>query len=574
MGLGLLAFALWVEQGAKAGDAPDLVALGANEGRMAEVIRRYASDRDVLGRKYPLELSPERATRMRGFTESWLKALDAMPFEPLDVDERVDWVRFRSYLVHEAKGGALDAKRQAEMAPLIPFASTLTGLEEARLRMEAVDPEKASARLTEIAAMVRKASEGLEKLSPKPSRTVANRAVNAVNGLRRATKDWFEFYDGYDPVFTWWMATSYADLDKALADYAAGVRQKMVGIDPSDKNAIIGDPIGREGLLAELDYEMIPYTPEELIQMAQKEFAWCDVEVRKASRDMGYGDDWHAAMEKVKTDHVAPGKQPQTIRDMALEAIDFVKKRDLVTIPPLAEESWRMEMLSPESQLVSPFFLGGEEILVSFPTNTMTEAQKQMSMRGNNVHFAHATVFHELIPGHHLQGFMAERYRPYRQLFYTPFLVEGWALYWELRMWDMGFHKTPEDRMGALFWRMHRCARIILSLKFHLGEMTPAECIDFLVDRVGHERANAEAEVRRWFRGDYGPLYQVGYLTGGLQLRALHHELVDSKRMTDKQFHDAVLKENTMPIEMIRASLTRTKLSKSFAPQWRFYPLP
>lgn len=541
---------------------------------MAGVIRRYSGDRDLLRRKYPLDLSEHHAERMRGFTESWRAALAAMPFEPLDVDERVDYVRFRSYLDHEAKSEDLDAKRRTEMGPLVPFVPALMEVAEARLRLEPIDPEKASARITAIAAGVRKATAGLDGLSPKPSRTVAFRAVNATDELRREMRDWFDFYNGYDPRFTWWMETSYADLDKALTDHGAALRGKLVGLDPNDKNAIIGDPIGREGLLAELEYEMIPYTPEELIRMAEKEFAWCDVEVRKAARDMGFGDDWHAAMEKVKTLHVEPGKQAEMIRGLAEEAIDFVKSRDLVTIPPLAEESWRMEMMSPERQLVSPFFLGGETILVSFPTNTMTEAQKQMSMRGNNVHFSRATVQHELIPGHHLQGYMMERYRPYRTLFYTPFLVEGWSLYWELRLWDLGFPKTPEDRMGMLFWRMHRCARIILSLKFHLGQMTPAECIDFLVDRVGHERANAEAEVRRWFRGDYGPLYQVGYLTGGLQLRTLHDELVGSRKMTERQFHDAVLKENTMPIEMIRASLTRTKLPKDFRTGWRFYPLP
>ena len=69
--------------------------------------------------------------------------------------------------------------------------------------------------------------------------------------------------------------------------------------------------------------------------------------------------------------------------------------------------------------------------------------------------------------------------------------------------------------------------------------MTPKECIDLLVDRVGHERDNATAEVRRSFTGSYGPLYQAAYLLGGLQLRALHRELVESGKMTDRAFHDA-----------------------------------
>jgi hypothetical protein len=37
-----------------------------------------------------------------------------------------------------------------------------------------------------------------------------------------------------------------------------------------------------------------------------------------------------------------------------------------------------------------------------------------------------------------------------------------------------GFHEDPKDKVGALFWRSHRCARIIFSLKYEMGEMTAA----------------------------------------------------------------------------------------------------
>src|SRR5438093_8820525 len=104
-----------------------------------------------------------------------------------------------------------------------------------------------------------------------------------------------------------------------------------------------------------------------------------------------------------------------------------------------------------------------------------------------------------------------------------------------------------------LFWRMHRAARIIVSLKFHLGQMKPPEMVDFLVDRVGHERLGATSEVRRFISGGYSPLYQCGYMIGGLQLRALRQELVGTGKMTDRQFNDSVLTYNTIPIEMIRA---------------------
>ncbi|WP_315822441.1 hypothetical protein [Paraflavitalea speifideaquila] len=43
---------------------------------------------------------------------------------------------------------------------------------------------------------------------------------------------------------------------------------------------------------------MIPYTPEELVEIANKEFAWCDAEMLKASREMGFGDDWKKPLRK------------------------------------------------------------------------------------------------------------------------------------------------------------------------------------------------------------------------------------------------------------------------------------
>ncbi|MEO6050258.1 MAG: DUF885 family protein, partial [Pyrinomonadaceae bacterium] len=234
-------------------------------------------------------------------------------------------------------------------------------------------------------------------------------------------------------------------------------------------------------------------------------------------------------------------------------------------------DGWRMEMMTPERQLVAAFFLGGETILVSYPTDGMTHEQKMMSMRGNNPHFARAVTHHELIPGHHLQGFMARRHRTYRGDFRTPFNTEGWALYWEFLLWDRGFVKTPEDKIGALFWRSHRAARIIFSLNFHLGNWTPEQCVDLLVNKVGHERDNALGEVRRSFSGDYGPLYQIAYMMGGLQFYQLHHDMVDSKKMTDKKFHDRVLHEGPIPVEMVRAILTNGKLTKNYKANWRFY---
>ena len=84
-------------------------------------------------------------------------------------------------------------------------------------------------------------------------------------------------------------------------------------------------------------------------------------------------------------------------------------------------------------------------------------------------------------------------------------------------------------------------------------------------------RDNATAEVRRSLSGDYAPLYQCAYMLGALQFRSLRKELVDSGRMTNRQFHDSILRENAIPVEMLRAKLTHEELPRKFSTRWKFY---
>jgi uncharacterized protein (DUF885 family) len=229
-------------------------------------------------------------------------------------------------------------------------------------------------------------------------------------------------------------------------------------------------------------------------------------------------------------------------------------------------------MISADRQKTMPFaYYSGQTMGVAYPSESMDHDRKLQSMRGNNVHFSRIVTPHELIPGHHLQLFVAERHRPHRALFRTPFLVEGWALYWEMRLWDLGWGKSAEDRMGMLFWRMHRCARILVTLRFHLGEMTTQQMVDFLADRVGHERDGATAEVRRYVGGGYGPLYQAAYMLGGLQIRALHAEVVPRGKLSEREFHDRVLRMNAVPVRVIRAELLGEEPGESGTlAAWRF----
>jgi hypothetical protein len=553
-----------------------LVAFDRGQSELRVAVERFAEDRAALGRRYDVEYSPVPRERMERFYAGWQAALEALDFRAQSLETQIDHI----LLAHQVEFGLATLeereRHEREMHTLLPFAQRIQQLQLTRRERKDVDAPAAAQELQELAAEVERLTErltgpadsarDLREVSP----VVAYRSAEHLQSLRQTLSGWYGFYAGYDPLFTWWARQPHEKLDSVLQQYRTAIRRELVGIRPGGIDPIIGDPIGAEGLKAHLKHEMIPYTPEELIAIAEREFAWCEAELLRAAQEMGFGDDWRAAQEAVKRSAVPPGGKPGVVRDLAYESEEFIQRDSSITVPPLASEIWRIEMMSPERQLVNPFFTGGEVIRVSYPTDEMEHEDKLMSMRGNNPHFNRATVHHELIPGHHLQGFMRDRFNPHRDVFSTPFWVEGWALYWEMVLWDKGFPRGPEDRIGMLFWRMHRAARIIFSLRFHMETMTPEEAVDFLVNRVGHERANAEAEVRRSFIGSYSPLYQAAYMLGGMQLRSLRTELVDSGRMTEREFHDSVMQGGSMPIEMVRARLLGQPLEEGYTTRWRF----
>ena len=546
---------------------------------MPQVTEQYTADRMSLNRIYPVIIAPARMARFERFDNDKLAMLAAMDFDKLTEEDQIDYLLLKTRLTADLRSLAMQKKQIEEMAPLLPFAKTIEDFLDRKREMKRPEAEKDAAALNEMVKQIEatrkqldpkaRGGDGGEK--PKVNPAVANRAASATIQLTAALKDWFGQYSGYDPDFSWWVDQPYKDADKALTGYNAFLKEKLIGIAPDDKTTIIGDPVGRQVLMDDLAEELIPYTPEELIAIAQTEYDWCMKEMLKASNEMGFGNDWHAAVEKIKQTHVPPGEQPEVIRKLVLEGSEFVEKNNLVTVPPLADETWYMIMMTPQRQLVNPFFTGGNELSVSYPTDTMTYDQREMSMRGNSTPLSHATAFHEMIPGHFLQFYMGARYNPYRRAFSTPFWHEGNAFWWEMLLWDKGFNKTPEERVGALVWRMHRSARVIFTMNFHLGKWTPQQCVQSLIDNVGFEPDNAAGEVRRSFDGSVGPLYQIAYLMGALQFRALHKELVDSKKMTDREFADAVLHENSMSIEMLRADLEQQKLTKDFKTGWKFY---
>ena len=604
--------------------ASDGTPLDTGASEMQPVIERYDVELRDLNRVYAVPGSGRRRSRLEKFYTEQLRLVENINFDALNQAGKIDYLLLQERLLDEQKQLAGETRQEEEIAPLIPFQEAIIGLEEARRRMETIDPQKSAVVLAKMTADIAAAKAALPNSKAAPA--AMNRAAVRLAQLRNYFHAWFNFYDLYDPRFAWWVDAEYKRADEALEAHAqllhttsgvpgpleagpgggfggrgggggfgggggtgggrggrgetgtaetagrggAGVGRGGAPAGSNEELSGIG-PAGNDALVDALHAAMIAYTPDELVKLANREFAWCDREMLRASNEMGFGNDWKKAVEAVKNKYVEPGQMIYLVRDLSREAIEFVEKHELVTIPPLVKEDYWEEAMTPQMQLVNPFFTGGATIQVSSAASSQTLQERLEALRGNNMFFARATVFHELIPGHHMQMYMTQRYRTYRGIFSTPFWTEGMAFYWEMLLWDLGFTHTPEQRVGALVWRMHRCARIVFSLSFHLKRMTAVECVQFLMDRVGFDKANAEGEVRRSFNGSYPPIYQCAYMLGALQFYALHKELVDSGKMTNRAFHDAMYREGNIPIEMLRLALNGQNVARDYQTSWKFY---
>ncbi len=111
----------------------------------------------------------------------------------------------------------------AQAIAAMPFAPKIVQLVEARIRVEDMNAQNAAATITDVTKEIAR----LTATPPRVNREQATLGATAVEQLRTITTEWFNFYNGYDPLFTWWMGMPYAKVDEALKNYAALLRDKV-----------------------------------------------------------------------------------------------------------------------------------------------------------------------------------------------------------------------------------------------------------------------------------------------------------------------------------------------------------
>ncbi|MBN8429429.1 DUF885 domain-containing protein [Microbulbifer salipaludis] len=170
-----------------------------------------------------------------------------------------------------------------------------------------------------------------------------------------------------------------------------------------------------------------------------------------------------------------------------------------------------------------------------------------------------ALTLHEAAPGHHLQGALSqelENVPDFRRGLYLSAYGEGWALYTERLGVEMGVYENAYQQFGRLSYEMWRAARLVIDTGIHSQGWTRQQALDFLADNTSLSKANVRAEVDRYISW---PGQALSYKMGEIKIRELRAkaEKALGDRFDLRAFHDAVLANGALPMEMLEVQMDR-----------------
>ncbi len=533
---------------------PGLFAQNTGPTRLRDLSQRFwtwrAANQPASGDDIP------RIERPKDWTPDWSaeavaarrKALAAFEKEWRSVDttgwSRADQVDYR--LMGSALARVhweLDVTRGWRRNPLFYLDQTVGVLHQDLLRPPPFDSVRTSElvrRLERIPRTLDEARTNLtEALAPFTRLAVASLAGMGPR-LERVGKALGPLLEGPDATR---LATALTSAGAALDQYRSWLEQRAAGL--PEKTAI-----GRDAYLGFLrSVALVPYTPEQLVRMAQQDWA----------RSVAF-----EAYEQQRNDSLPTLEQfPTLAAQLTQEKEDelairrYLAARDLISVPASLRH-YRTAPLPPYLEPLSDW--GVNDDLTSATRLSEDGLSYRPPPAPDLGYFYRASakdprplMVHEGIPGHYMQLALAWAHEdPIRRHYYDSNSNEGIGFYAEEMMLQAGlFDDRPRTREIIYNFMRLRALRVEVDVKLATGEFTIPQAADYLETSVPMDHATASTEAA-FFAASPGQA--ITYEIGKLQILAF---LTDARqhlgdRFSLRSFHDSLWKNGNVPIALQR----------------------
>jgi uncharacterized protein (DUF885 family) len=332
----------------------------------------------------------------------------------------------------------------------------------------------------------------------------------------------------------------------ALEDFAGWLEGEHAGRFPDDAPFAIGEAAQARKLR---EVHCFDTSPAGFVDIGEAQIREVTAALAEHAGKLG-ADDWSARLDELKAHHPdVEGLLPAYRRELdRLEA--FVFEHDLATDPrATARVEATPEFLRP--------VMGYAAYLPAGPFDPwqqgyfwVTPPLDADGLRDHCFAMIPAVAAHEGYPGHHLQLTSVNRLESAtRRAIRSPVMIEGWGLYVEQLMADVGYY-DDEARLAQLLMRLLRALRIVLDMQLQSGELPYEAAVERAVSVGRMSESTARSEVARY---TMTPTQPFSYLIGCLELERLR--AASQARLGDafglRHFHDRVLSYGHLPPTLV-----------------------
>jgi uncharacterized protein (DUF885 family) len=295
-------------------------------------------------------------------------------------------------------------------------------------------------------------------------------------------------------------------------------------------------------------------TPAEFVAIGEAQIGEVSAKLSEQAASLG-ADDWAAKLDELRGSHPSRADLLPTYRKEVERLEAFVFEHDLATNPD-----------SPTVINATPEFLrtvlGFAAYYHSGPLDRsqqgyfwVTPPDDPDGLRDHSYAMIPSVAAHEGYPGHHLQIMSVHQLDSLvRRVTRSPVMVEGWGLYTEQLMHDVGYY-SEESKLGQLAARLFRALRIVLDMRLQSGDLTYDQAVAKAQEVAHLTESTARSEVARY---TMEPTQPFAYLVGCLELERLRaksqERLGDAFRL--RRFHDRVLSYGHMPPTLVARAIT------------------
>lgn len=293
-------------------------------------------------------------------------------------------------------------------------------------------------------------------------------------------------------------------------------------------------------------YTTLDLTPQQIHEIGLKEVARIQKEMDAVIKQVEFKGSFAQFLTFLRTDPQFYAKTP----DELLYRAAWISKRVDGVIGKYMTLPRARFTIVPVPPDIAPFWTAGRGGMGTYWLNTY-------NLPARPLYNLPALTLHESDPGHALQGALAAeqgQLPEFRRNAYISAYGEGWGLYCEKLGVEMGIYETPYEDFGRLTYEMWRAARLVIDTGVHHKGWTREQAIAYLRDHTALSEHEVTTEVDRYISWPGQALsYKLGEIAI-VRLRAQAEKALGD-RFDVKGFHDAVLKQGSVPLPVLEQQI-------------------